>query len=374
MQELVDLQKREMKERGLDALVAMSPENITFVTGAHIPTQVTVRERQVIHILAADDDQPQVFVVNIEEPVLKEQGWIAPERITSYNEFTQVPIVLAAEWMKAMGLDGKRVGIELGYLPAIDHARLLAVLPRVQLVNAGPVFDGMRMVKLQFELERIQDIGGKVEKVIYTAFKSARAGMTELELFGLLQNGFNAEVGGKLTMPVVASGERSCLLNGAATDRVLKKGDVVRVDMIGTKNNYYVDCCRTAVVGAPEERHARNYAKLVQAHDDAIAQIKPGVDTKTIYDNYAAQFRGWGLEPISFIGHGLGLTLHEEPYINTYKSTVMRENMVLCVEPIYVIDGECGYQLENEVLVTRAGHLLITGTKHPYAELPVIEA
>lgn len=74
------------------------------------------------------------------------------------------------------------------------------------------------------------------------------------------------------------------------------------------------------------------------------------------------------------MGHGLGLTLHEEPYINPYKNTVLQENMVLCVEPIHVIQGDCGYQLENEVLVTADGHRMITGTRHPYRQLPVIPA
>ena len=98
------------------------------------------------------------------------------------------------------------------------------------------------------------------------------------------------------------------------------------------------------------------------------------MSTKTIYDNFAKQFSGWGFEPVAFIGHGLGLTLHEEPYINTYKDTILQKNMVLCVEPIHVIDGQCGYQLENEVLVTADGHQMITGTRHPYQQLPVIKA
>lgn len=372
MEEIVERQRERMDAYKLDALVTMSPENTTYIVGAHIPTQTTVRERQVIHILARDRDEPHVFIVNIEEPVLKEQGWIAPGCIESYNEFTQIPSILAAEKMKEWGLDGRRIGVEMGYLPAVDYARMARILPAAEFVDAGGIFDEMRMIKLGFEIDRIRDIGSKVEKVIYGAFGSVRAGMTEADLFNRLLNGFNALVGGKLTMPVVASGKRSCLLNGAATDKVLEPGDIVRVDMIGTKNNYYVDCCRTAVVGNPEERHVKAYRRLVEAHDEAIARIAPGVDTKSVYDEYAARFRSWGMEPISFIGHGLGLTLHEEPYINTYKNTILRENMVLCVEPIYVVDGDCGYQLENEVLVTAGGRELLTGTQFPYDEMPVI--
>src|SRR5699024_6081829 len=115
------------------------------------------------------------------------------------------------------------------------------------------------------------------------------------------------------------------------TDRVLKKGDIVRVDMIGKKQGYYCDCCRTAVVGEPEDYHIDIWNKLVKAHDDAVESIKPGASSKAIYDNYVQQFNEFDLTPIEFIGHGLGISLHEEPFINTYQDIALKENMVLCI-------------------------------------------
>lgn len=272
-------------------------------------------------------------------------------------------------------MENKRIGMELSYLSAIDSDLVRRELPHAMIVNADPAFEEMRFLKLQFEIDRIVEFGSHIEDVIYNAFANVSAGMTEKDIYRFIANGFNdIAKGDKMSMPMVGSGVRSCLLNGEPTDKVLEKGDIVRVDVMGTKQNYYCDCCRTAVVGQPEARHVNIWEKMVKAHDDAIAQIKPGVSTKTIYDNFAKQFSGWGFEPVAFIGHGLGLTLHEEPYINTYKDTILQKNMVLCVEPIHVIDGQCGYQLENEVLVTADGHQMITGTRHPYQQLPVIKA
>ena len=372
-EEITRLQREMLEKYRLDALVTMSPENIIFVTGTSIPTQATVRSREVIHVVTQKND-PEVIVVNIEEPIMRAQSWMPPDRIISYNEFTQSPIRLAIGLLEKFGVADKRIGMELSYLPATDWEILRRELPSAQIVNADPVYEEMRMIKMQFELDRISEFGGRIEDVIYGAFASVKAGMTEKDIYNCLLNGFNAIGGDKLSMPVVASGERSCLLNGVPTDRVLRKGDIVRVDMIGLKNNYYCDCCRTAVVGEPESRHVNIWEKVVRAHDDAVARIRPGVSSKEIYDAFSAAFAGWGFRPVAFLGHGLGLTLHEEPYINTYKNTVLRKNMVLCVEPIHVIEGECGYQLENEVLVTEDGHRLITGTRYPYARLPVIRA
>lgn len=371
MKEIVNLQREMMEKYNLDALVTMTPENITYITGASIPTQLTVRSREVIHVITKEHD-PEVIVVSVEEPIMRAESWMPHNKIISYNEFTQSPIMLAAELLKKMGVANKRIGFELSYLPSTDMAVLSREFPHAEIVNADPIFEEMRLRKMKFELDRIMEFGGRIEDVIYNAFSSVQAGMTEKEIYNYLVKGFNDIGGDKMSVPVVASGERSCLLNGAPTDRVLQKGDIVRVDMMGIKKNYYCDCCRTAVVGEPESRHVNIWDKVVKAHDDAIARIKPGVDTKYIYDEFSKQFAEWGFDPIAFIGHGLGLTLHEEPYINTYKSTILQENMVLCVEPIHVIDGVCGYQLENEVLVTADGHQMITGTKHPYHRLPVI--
>jgi len=374
MQEITNLQREMLKKYKLDALVTMTPENITYVTGAYIPTQVTVRSRKVIHIITSQHD-PIVIVVNIEEPIMRMQSWMPENKIISYNEFTQNPMLIAIEKLKEFGMENKRIGMELSYLSAVDNDLVRRELPHAMIVNADAAFEEMRFLKLQFEIDRIVEFGSHIEDVIYNAFANVSAGMTEKDIYRYIANGFNdIAKGDKMSMPMVGSGIRSCLLNGEPTDKVLEKGDIVRVDVMGTKKNYYCDCCRTAVVGQPEARHVNIWEKMVKAHDDAIAQIKPGVSTRSIYDNFSKQFNEWGFEPVAFIGHGLGLTLHEEPYINPYKDTILQKNMVLCVEPIHVIDGQCGYQLENEVLVTSEGHQMITGTRHPYQQLPVIRA
>ncbi len=373
VKEITTLLRDKLEEHGLDAMVTMTPENITFVTGTQIPSQLTVRHRQVIHIITRTND-PEVIVVNIEEPIMRAQSWIAQDKIISYNEFTQSPILIAVEKIKACNVSEKRIGFELSYLPATDMAILSRELPRAEIVNSDPIYEEMRTIKLGFELDIITSFGAQIEDVMYESLKSVKAGMTEKDIYRRMQNGFNSIGGDKLTMPVVASGERSCLLNGAPSDRVLKKGDIVRIDIIGTKQNYYCDCCRTAIVGKPDTKHKNNWREMVKAHDEAVAMMKPGVDTKDIYNSFVSQFLSCGFEPLAFLGHGLGLTLHEEPYINSYKSTMMKENMVLCVEPIYVIDGVCGYQLENEVVITADGYKLITGTKYPYDRLIEIKA
>lgn len=110
MKEIIQRQRQMMDEYHLDALVTMSPENITYVTGTAIPTQLTVRQRQVIHILTPTQG-PEVIVVNIEEPIMRAQGWIDQDRIVSYNEFTQTPIRLGGRDPPENGGGPRPVGV-----------------------------------------------------------------------------------------------------------------------------------------------------------------------------------------------------------------------------------------------------------------------
>lgn len=104
MQEITEMQREMMKKYHLNALVTMTPENITYITGAYIPTQVTVRSRKVIHIITEKSD-PIVIVVNIEEPIMRAQSWMGEKRIISYNEFTQNPIMIAIDKLKEFGME-----------------------------------------------------------------------------------------------------------------------------------------------------------------------------------------------------------------------------------------------------------------------------
>ena len=104
MKEITDLQREMLKKYNLDAMVTMTPENITYVTGAYIPTQVTVRSRKVIHIITEKHD-PVVIVVNLEEPIMRAQSWMDPKSIISYNEFTQNPMMIAIDKLKGFGME-----------------------------------------------------------------------------------------------------------------------------------------------------------------------------------------------------------------------------------------------------------------------------
>jgi len=371
MKEVIDAQLRLMKKYNLNGLIAMTPENFGYTTGVMVPTQVTVRSRHAIHIIN-ELGKSETVVVNIEEGLVKSESWIDCNSIESYNEFTQSPILIAASKLVKLGLEGKRVGIEMNYIPYKDYLKLTEAVPTVEFIDAQELFEELRKIKLGFELQRIEAFGSQAEKVIYSAFDGVKAGMTEKDMKNIITKGFNEIGGDKLTVLTIGSGERSCFLNAPPTDRVLKSGDVVRIDLVGIdKRGYYCDVCRTAVVGEPTDEQKLIWSRIVRMHDEIIHKIKPGVDTKDIYDDFRNQFQKWGYPAVDFVGHGVGLSLHEEPYIGRYAHNIIEENMALCVEPIMIKPGEFGLHLENEVIVTADGCKVISATM-PYDKMHII--
>lgn len=368
MQEVIKAQQKLMSEFKMDGLVAMTPENFGYVSGVMVPTQTTVRSRHAIHILNKEG-QSEAVVVNIEESLVKSASWLNTAHITAYNEFTQDPIQIAAQKMLELGLDGKRVGIEMNYLPYKDYLKLIRAVPSIELVDAQELFENLRKQKLSFEIERIEAFGRQTEDVIYSAFAGVRAGMTENDIKSIIVKGFSEIGGDKLTVLTIGSGERSCFLNAPATDRILKPGDVIRLDLVGIdKKGYYCDVCRTAVVGEPTDEQNLIWSRLVQSHDTIVDKLRPGVDTKDIYDDFRNQFKEWNYPAVDFVGHGLGLSLHEEPYIGRYAHNILKADMAMCVEPIMIKPGCFGLHLENEVLITSSGCKVISA-KYPYDKL-----
>jgi len=366
---IVSKQKELMQKVGLGALVAVSPEMVRYTLGTVVPTQSLIRERLAICITSSEGKQVAI-VVNIEEELVKKQGFVEDVRI--YNEFTDQPMKMLSDVLKEMHLENQKIGIELDYLPFTHYSILKKEMPNTEFVECREYFLKLREVKTIEEIELIREIGKAAEQAHQKIFQEIKPGMSEKDIGSLVVSELYSQVGADPKIIVVASGERSSMLNASATDRVLKNGDMVRVDIIATKNGYYCDVCRTSVVGKPSKEQLDIWNTIIEARNLVLNNIKPGIHSHDLYSIYNHFVTEKGLTPIDFVGHGLGLGLHEEPYIGKYGGDIFTPGMVLCVEPIHVIPGMMGFQVEDEILVTENEYELLTGTLDSI-ELPIIE-
>jgi Xaa-Pro dipeptidase len=358
-QEVIAREVRAMKEAGLDAVVSISPENFAYVTGFLSPTQPLMRWRHAMALVTADGAVALV-VVNMEASTIRAKSPPGTE-IAVWREFEFDAMRVLAELLRKHGLADARIGMELDYVPAGDFAALREALPRARFEAAQAMLARLREVKTPAEIETLRRLSRIADRAITEAYRAVCPGSSEMDLAAALTRGIYERGAEYFKLMIVATGERSVFPNVGPTERVLKTGDVCRVEIFPIIGGYHAGVCRTAAVGAPPPEAERIWANLTACKHLLLDAIKPGASTRAIYELYLKKVGELGLPPISFIGHGIGLHLHEDPYLGPTADRALEAGMVLGIEPlIYETGFGFGMQNKDMVLVTPDGCELLS--------------
>jgi Xaa-Pro aminopeptidase len=355
-----------MKEAGFDALVAFSPDNVTYTAGFVVPSQLSNRFRRTITVLAAGGFAAQV-VVNVEEKLAVEQSRFS--RVVPYNQFTDHPADVLADLLEEAGAGQGRIGIELDYMPADDYLRLAQRLPGAAFTGCKDLYFHARMVKTDEEVAILRRAGVLTERVMGEVIAAIRPGMTEKEVGRRIVDGILAAGCDGLKYQV-GSGIRSGIVNCKPTDKAIAKGDVVRLEVLAELDNYRSNVTRTVVMGRPTAEQQGLWRVLIGARDACRALLRPGTPVRQLYRTYVEVCRQGGIEPtLKFLGHGIGQTIHEEPYLTDSRDIVLEPNITHTMEPLYMIPGRMGFHVEDMYVITAAGHDAITGDLLPNDDL-----
>ena len=356
-QEIISRLRKRIATEGLDAIIAISPENVTYVSGFVVPSQSLMRWRHAACIVTADGRLSMV-AIDMEATTVKAHAGIDDLRI--YREFTEDPMDTLAEALKDLKLDTGKVGIEMEFLPARDFATLQRNVPGISWVAADPIFSKARQVKTANEVALLRSLSKLTDKAIGDTLRQARVGMSELELAGHLLTSLFAGGAESYKLMIIASGERSQFPNVGPTERKLKAGDLIRMEIFGQKNGYLAGVCRTAVVGDATPEQYKIWSNLIDCKYLVLDLIKPGASCPEIYRKFLEKFSRLGFEPISFVAHGIGLYLHEEPYMGRYGNEVVAVGMAGAFEPLVYIPGRFGMQNKDMFCVSEKGCELLS--------------
>jgi Xaa-Pro aminopeptidase len=175
---------------------------------------------------------------------------------------------------------------------------------------------------------------------------------------------------------IVGSGPHGADPHHECSDRVLQPGDVVVVDIGGSyEPGYHSDCTRTYSIGEPEPQVAQQYSVLQRAQQAAVAAVRPGVTAEEVDAVARGVLAQAGLADV-FVhrtGHGIGLSVHEEPYIVAGNSLPLQEGMAFSVEPGIYFSGRWGARIEDIVIVTADGAQSVNHRPHELTVVPVNE-
>ncbi len=358
--ELHKLQKA-MHERGLDAVVAASPENVLYSTGAYIMTQKALRDR-LAYAVFPQEGEPTFIVCGIELSLAQEETWISDLR--AYVEFQQSPTSMLIDVLREKDLASAKVGFESRFLPYKYMDELRLELPKMQMDECGTLFTNLRMYKSPKEIEALRWGAKATCDAVMNTFRAAKVGDTEKDLANSILKALLDAGAQDLEFVILGVGERSLITHPTPGATAVEPGKVVRVDVGGLFDGYVSDLARTVLGPKPTRRQVYVLRTLGEIHKEIISRATVGTKFSDLYNHCQAMFEKAGLPfRMPHIGHGMGVELHEDPMINPLNHNVLEENMILNIEPLCVDDeSESGYHVEDLVLVTKDGPEILTGS------------
>ncbi|MFJ4654886.1 M24 family metallopeptidase [Nocardia sp. NPDC088792] len=332
----------------LDALLITPGPDLRFLLGSGAQSF----ERLTCLVIPASGETPSVVIPKMELAQLKdsatgELGLQVLDWVDGVDPYRIVKSVLNA---------GARVAVTdvmpaLHLLPIADQ---LGALP----VSATPVLRQLRMTKDPSEIEALRRAGAAVDRVHARMGEFLRAGRTEAEVGADIAAAIVAEGHLEADFVIVGSGPHGADPHHLVSPRVIESGDVVVIDIGGpVAPGYYSDSTRTYVLGEPSEEVAAQFAELERAQAAAVAQARPGVTAESVDAAARDVLAAAGLAEyfVHRTGHGIGLSVHEEPYIVAGNDLVLEPGMAFSIEPGIYFPGQWGARIEDIVVVTEDG-------------------
>ena len=337
-----------LQAAGVDALLIGPGADLRYLTG-----YLALPLERMTLLVARADGEHTLIVPTLERARAEAHPLPEDLRVTDFGE-TDDPYAVAAAALK---------GIEQGTLGAGDVLwsmfllGLQRALPGAGWVRASTVTRELRMRKAPAEVDALRRVGQAIDRVHAGVAALLRPGRTEAEVGRDIAASILAEGHDTADFTIVASGPNGASPHHELSDRVIETGDAVVVDIGGSLGGYFSDSTRNYVLGHPPDGYAEAHAVLERAQAAAVAHARPGVTAESV-DAAARQVltdAGLGERFIHRTGHGIGLEVHEEPYIVAGNQQVLEPGMAFSVEPGVYLPGRFGQRIEDIVVVTGDG-------------------
>jgi Xaa-Pro aminopeptidase len=249
---------------------------------------------------------------------------------------------------------------------AVFLLRIQEALPQARFVPASQLLAPLRRVKDQTELQILKEAQDMAVQALQQLLQQPLAGRTEMQVAAALRHLCEAVGFEKLEAGLVGSGPNGALPHLAPTERIIQRGEPVVIDFGAVHRGYYSDCTRTVYVGQPSGEFQEIFETVRTANHRALAAIRPGVTCESI-DQAARRTieeAGYGKFFTHRLGHGIGIEVHEEPYMVAGNNLPLEPGMAFTDEPGIYLPGKFGCRLEDVVIVTDNGGKALTEYTH----------
>jgi Xaa-Pro aminopeptidase len=342
MQRMAALKKIAFEKANFDGYLIFNPFNLTYLTGT--------QGASALLIPSDGDDTIYVYGVNYEQTRAIAKGFSVNLVGRGEDLMAEIAGQVSQQKIKKLALDF--LGVE-GWRALSKHVR-----GKTRVTLKPGFVSRLRVVKDNEEIALLRKAAEVTSIGMKTAYETLKAGMTEIELaaeieYAMRRNGSY----GTAFDTAASSGEASAFPHGGCTDRKIRKGDLVVVDIGAVYKNYRSDMTRTLVAGKPSEKQQSLHRVILQAHDKAFVAMKPGVKARDVdvAGRQVIETAGYGEFFVHGLGHGVGLDIHEPPTLNPSSREKLQAGNVVTDEPGIYLVGYGGVRVEDSVLVTADG-------------------
>ena len=349
-----------MQANRMDAILLMAGASLRYFAGI----EWWESERMLAMVLPSKGD-PFFVCPAFEHDRVEEQLANSPQShsadIRVWQE-DESPYQLLADGLRDAGISTGALGMEESIRFVFSDA-IARSSPQVKIVSATPVTAGCRAIKSPRELALMR-LACKATITVYEAvYKSLREGMTAAAVSLLVSRAYD-KIGfrGEADVSIAAN---SSSPHGSRVQQVVREGSVILLDDGCQVEGYTSDITRTFVLGKPSDKMKRVFDIVYRAQSAALAGARPGETCESV-DAAARKVitdAGFGPDYKYFphrVGHGIGLTMHEWPYLVRGNTMKLEPNMVFSDEPGIYIPGEFGIRLEDDMHITEDGAELFT--------------
>ena len=375
-----------MAERSIGAAVLLYSRDILYYAGVSIPS-----------ILLVTPSTARLYARRAFD--------VAREDSTIDDVVPGGGLRAVAEQLRSERLADAAIGLEFDVVPIDLYNRVRDALPDATFENISPIIISQRIVKDEDELELIRVSASIADKAQRRALDAIREGISEIEMAAEVEAELrrnkhegilvNRRFDTYAMYGMIGSGEDLSRFAGfanvatgvglsrafriSASNRIMKRGDLVMIDMTGCYHGYITDVTRPYVIGPATKMQTDVFEALCAVEDEIIAGIRPGVLVADVYrigveaaakTKYGEYFMGHR-EKGTFVGHGLGLELDEPPILGPTDQTIIAENMTLAIEINTIVPDFGTIKVEDSIIVTANGPELLSQTPRRLFEVDV---
>ena len=341
--------RNKMSSLDLQGIIISNPINIKYLTGLDAEGVLLVTRKENIYIT---DGRYIEYVHN---------------NLTIFDEIVVFDVRdLSKDDYENFFMFCENVGFEEHYVTYAQYKEYIRKYKINNFVETEYIIEKQRMIKDEEELSNLRKACEITDNCFSYILSYIKPGMTEKQIANEIEEYYRERTDGLSFDTIVASGENTSKPHAVPTDRKIQEEDIITIDMGCKYNGYCSDMTRTFFVGKVPEEIKPIYDLVLKNQKLTLNEYKDGAVIRNLTKMVINDFKLNNYDLIHSLGHGVGLEIHEPPFINQNTDAPLKENMVVTNEPGIYIAGKFGVRIEDTVQITKFGCVSLTNSDKNY--------